>query len=158
MRCLTPDDVEVPSQDQLNRLLFTEFLNGHREARRGRQLTRVVIFIAVGYFAAGGYIIDRQNDRAAKLVKQVTKQAQSAETLATAVQASRLEFIRRSCEGTNQRHDATIQALNRNIARLPPGKRLSEARKKRPGTVLIIKAAVPHRDCDAVVRRARLPD
>lgn len=54
------DDIEVPSQDDLNRMLFAEMQSGRRAAARGRRVVQVFAVVAVVFFTIGGYLIDRQ--------------------------------------------------------------------------------------------------
>lgn len=74
MSSVPPDEGEVPSQDKLNRVLFREMQAGHREARRSRRLVRLLLFLAAAYFAAGGYLVDRQNAKTAAVIRDVAAQ------------------------------------------------------------------------------------
>lgn len=67
------------------------------------------------------------------------------------IQAARAESIRFSCEEQNDRHDATIRKLDELIAKSPPERR-AEAQERRAGTVLLINALAPERDCERRVR------
>ncbi len=68
------------------------------------------------------------------------------------IQSERARNIRQACEAQNARHDATIETLDRLIARVPPSQR-SEAQQSRASTVLLINALVPKRRCSEVVRK-----
>lgn len=76
--------------------------------------------------------------------------------LFTRIQDEREKSIRMSCEETNARYDAAIGQLDRLIAQAPPERR-ARAREGRAGTVLLIDALVPKRDCDRVVDRSVRP-
>lgn len=67
------------------------------------------------------------------------------------LQAERVESILRACRDTNQRHDRTIRSLDELIQRLPSAKR-TRAVQSRAGTVLLINALAPHRDCETLAR------
>lgn len=71
------------------------------------------------------------------------------------IQAERVDSILRSCRDENQRHDATIRRLDDLIHRLPPAKR-TRAVQSRAGTVLLINALAPRRDC-SLLARAEVP-
>lgn len=71
------------------------------------------------------------------------------------IQQERVESILRACRDENERHDATIHRLDELIKRLPPEKR-TRAVQSRAGTVLLINALAPHRDC-ATLARASVP-
>lgn len=64
--------------------------------------------------------------------------------------AGAVESIQRSrfdlCEQQNARHDATLRALDMQIAKLPARER-RVARARRAGTVALIDALSPRRDC-----------
>lgn len=81
------------------------------------------------------------------------RNADQARELSRQIQQERSRFIRSSCESQNQRHDATIKTLNKLVA-AASGQRKRRLVASRPGTTLLIKALVPKRDCDEVVRRA----
>jgi hypothetical protein len=63
------------------------------------------------------------------------------------VQASRIEL----CEQANERHDAVIAELERQIARLSP-KRRAEANARKAGTIALLEAIAPRRDCVEALR------
>lgn len=74
------------------------------------------------------------------------------------IQDERERTIRTSCVATNERHDRTIATLNQLIAELPPGPRRKRAVEGRTGTVLLIDALAPKRDCAAyVAKQVRTP-
>jgi hypothetical protein len=68
-----------------------------------------------------------------------------------------VEVFREQCQGQNARHDRTIRELDAQIADLPQARR-REAEARREGTVALIKALVPKRDCRAVVAQIREAD
>ena len=80
--------------------------------------------------------------------------ARAARDFAVQIDKERRRTIRASCEDSNARHDGTIKQLDKIIAELPRGERRTRARQNHDGTVLLIDALVPKRDCDAVVRAA----
>jgi hypothetical protein len=106
------------------------------------------------------YITLRNDQQDTISVKNQTedakKEALQARELVAAIQQSRLDFIRIRCIEQNKRHDNTIKELNNIISNLPPGERLDIARQNKPGTVLLINALAPIRDCDKVVQKARI--
>jgi hypothetical protein len=65
-----------------------------------------------------------------------------------AIQASRQDTIRRACVEQNVRHDQTLKKLDEQIERLPAGARKARAERNRDGTIALIDALVPKRDCD----------
>lgn len=67
------------------------------------------------------------------------------------IQAERARNVRSACEAQNARHDNTIRQVDRLIAEAPPSRR-ARAGAGRAGTVLIIDALAPRRDCDALVK------
>lgn len=71
------------------------------------------------------------------------------------IQQERVATVLRSCREQNLRHDATIHSLDELIRRLPPEKR-TRAVQSRAGTVLLINALAPKRDC-ATLARATVP-
>lgn len=78
----------------------------------------------------------------------------SLNTMANATQqinAERERNIRAACEAQNKRNHNTIQQLDALIAKAPPERR-ERAAASRPGTVLLINALAPRRDCEALVR------
>jgi hypothetical protein len=66
------------------------------------------------------------------------------------IQDERERNIRDGCLATNERNDAAIMRLDELIAEAPPERR-ARAEAGRAGTVLLIEALVPKRDCDAYV-------
>lgn len=74
-----------------------------------------------------------------------------AKALAVQIQQERARNIRLGCEQQNQRHDDTIRALDRLIALVPASGR-ARAEQGRAGTLLLINALAPKRDCVALVR------
>jgi hypothetical protein len=75
-----------------------------------------------------------------------------ADARAVGIERSRKDVIRRSCQESNRRHDATIEQLDKVIADLPPGRRArAEAGKKY--TVALIDQLQPKRDCMARAER-----
>lgn len=81
------------------------------------------------------------------------RNADQARQLTRQIQRERQRFIRESCEAQNERHDNTIRTLN-GLVEKATGARRRRLIQSRPGTVLLIKALSPKRDCDAVASRA----
>jgi hypothetical protein len=82
--------------------------------------------------------------------------AANAQDFARRIQSERLRSIAANCKATNERHDKTIETLDKLIARVPPGSRRDRAEASRASTILLINALVPKQDCAALVRRARV--
>jgi hypothetical protein len=80
-----------------------------------------------------------------------------AQSTSKDIQANRVEVFREQCKAQNAHHDNTILRLDEQIAKLP-GDRRGEAEARRTGTVALIKALVPKRDCRAVVAQIREAD
>jgi hypothetical protein len=68
------------------------------------------------------------------------------------IQAERALSSFRFCSETNARHDATLEELDRLVAGLPRAQRV-RARRGQAGTVALIEALAPRRDCRALVKR-----
>jgi hypothetical protein len=68
------------------------------------------------------------------------------------IQQQRATATRVNCQEQNVRHDAAITELDRLIRRLPLPQR-ARAVRGRDGTVALINALAPKRDCEALVRR-----
>jgi hypothetical protein len=66
------------------------------------------------------------------------------------IQQQRAEAV--NCREQNARHDAAITELDR-LIRLLPLSRRARAVQGRDGTVALIEALAPKRDCSALVRR-----
>jgi hypothetical protein len=77
--------------------------------------------------------------------------ASSAQELAEQIQRERIRSIRLSCEAQNRRNRNTIETLDELILGMPPGPRKKRAKQNRVGTVLLINALAPVRDCDRLV-------
>lgn len=73
--------------------------------------------------------------------------------LFTRIQDERERSIRTSCQETNRRYDKAIERLDRLIAQAPADRK-ARAKQNRAGTVSLIDALVPKRDCDALVGRS----
>jgi hypothetical protein len=67
------------------------------------------------------------------------------------INTERERNIVRACQETNARHDHTIAELDKLIAKVPAARR-KRAQESRTGTVYLIDALVPVRDCAALVR------
>lgn len=80
-----------------------------------------------------------ENKRVALLAKRAADDAKHA---VEQVQASRIEL----CRQANRRHDNVIAELDKQIARLPPGRR-ARAEAGRDGTVALLEAISPRRKC-----------
>jgi hypothetical protein len=73
--------------------------------------------------------------------------------LYTRIQDERERSIRTSCEETNRRYDKAIARLDTLIRPSPAADR-QRPPERRAGTVLLIDALVPKRNCDAAVKRS----
>jgi cell division protein FtsB len=71
--------------------------------------------------------------------------------LLQAIQRERARNVRTNCEEQNRRHDATIRQLHRLVDELPPGPRKVRAVQGMAGSVALIQALAPKRDCRALV-------
>jgi hypothetical protein len=69
------------------------------------------------------------------------------------IQEERARSVYANCMDINRRHDNSIRQLDALIAQAPPERR-ERAKAGRAGTVLLIQALVPKRDCDALVKRS----
>lgn len=79
----------------------------------------------------------------------------SNRNLATAIQQSRQEITVTRCLDLNARHDATIAKLDQEIGALPPVER-KQAKTNRAGTVALIDALAPKRNCQSEGAKVRL--
>jgi hypothetical protein len=67
-----------------------------------------------------------------------------------AIQHSREQSVRTSCQESNMRHDQTIAKLDdliRHAAKTSSPARIRRMKKSRTGTVALIEALTPKRDC-----------
>lgn len=80
---------------------------------------------------------------------RTTENAEFAE----AIQDERARATLQACRAQNARHQATVKTLDRVIAGLPAGPRRQEATERRDGTVALIDALVPLRNCKKLVER-----
>lgn len=71
--------------------------------------------------------------------------------------SSRRQAVLIGCMEANARHDATIDAIDELISRIPPGPRRERAVSGRANTVFLINALAPKRDCEAYVERLTRP-
>ena len=71
------------------------------------------------------------------------------------IQQSREDSIRSQCAELNERHDQTISALDAEIAKLrrTDPARAARAEAGRVGTVRLIEALAPRRDCERRVQQ-----
>jgi coenzyme F420-reducing hydrogenase beta subunit len=69
------------------------------------------------------------------------------------IQDERAANIRRNCEDVNDRHDETIMRLRALVESMPAGARRSRAEQGMAGSVALIDALAPKRDCDRLVRQ-----
>jgi hypothetical protein len=83
----------------------------------------------------------------------VSSSVSDNQRLTEAIQEQRRDSILYGCREQNARHDRTIATLDRLIAQAPAGRR-ERARQGRAGTVLLIEALAPKRDCAALVTKA----
>lgn len=86
-------------------------------------------------------------------VLDTNRQADQAAATAAQIQRERKRNIRTNCEDTNRRHDATVRQLRRLVDELPPGPRKVRAVQGMAGSVAVIQALAPKRDCRALVAR-----
>jgi hypothetical protein len=116
------------------------------ESKRSRRRVTYVALLAGGAvavaFAAAGAALWFNSNRTTD-VAEVTAQ----------IQAERAVNIRRSCEETNARHDGTIAELHSLVAAIPDPARRARAQDGMAGTIALIEALVPKRDCEALVER-----
>lgn len=135
--------------------------------RRLRRSTVVIlacaVIIASGLLAAG-YLLASNADStrddvasntvairtATAAARDAKRAARKASDAVEQVQRSRLE----NCRKANDRHDAAIAELDRQIALLPAARR-AEARARRQGTVSLLTAIVPHQKCRLIITPPR---
>lgn len=86
------------------------------------------------------------------LVTQNAHRSNQVRTLVAQQQVSREQAVRSTCLEQNRRHDSTISTIDQVITQLPPGLQRDRALRNRAGTVLIIDALAPKRDCEKRVR------
>jgi hypothetical protein len=65
-----------------------------------------------------------------------------------AIQSSREDVIRRSCVEQNARHDQTIRKLDEIVRGVSEPARRARAERNKDGTIALIEAAIPKRDCE----------
>lgn len=70
-----------------------------------------------------------------------------------ALNQERSRNIYAGCEETNVRHDQTIRRLHLLVEEMPPGPRRVRAVQAMAGSVALIDALAPKRDCRALVKR-----
>lgn len=68
-----------------------------------------------------------------------------------AIQEERVANILRSCREQNDRHDATIRQLRVLVDAIRDRAQRERARQGMAGTIALIDALAPKRDCDALV-------
>jgi hypothetical protein len=73
--------------------------------------------------------------------------------LIVAIQRERARNIEQNCRDTNARHDVTIRRLHQLVEQLPPGPRKVRAVQGMAGSVALIDALAPRRDCRALAAR-----
>lgn len=71
--------------------------------------------------------------------------------------SSRRQAVLIGCMEANARHDATIDAVDKLIAKLPPGPQRRRAMGRRANTVFLINALAPKRDCVKYAERLTRP-
>lgn len=112
-----------------------------------RTVTWLVSFVLLVLFALGGVTFYLRGQDQAR--------ATEAKRLAVAIQMSRIEIVRSSCEEGNKRHDATIKALDKRIREVSktatPSQR-ARIQASRASTIALINALAPRFDCAARVR------
>ena len=131
--------------------------------RRRRRDWRVFLafLVVVASYPIGLYLLNdvrKDADRkiAAAAVERAAQLRQETRERAEAIERSRRDVLIRSCREQNRRHDATILELDRQVAKLPPARR-SEAQARRNGTVALLEAIIPHRDCAKRAERLITP-
>lgn len=68
------------------------------------------------------------------------------------IQDQRADAVRASCQSSNSRNADTKAELDDLIAKLPPGPRRERAKANKAGTVLLIDALSPKRNCEKLVK------
>jgi hypothetical protein len=86
------------------------------------------------------------------LLANVFSRTETNADFAEAIQRERARATLENCQKQNARHRNTVRTLDRIIAGTPPARR-RQARERRAGTVLLIQALVPLRECKRVVER-----
>ena len=114
-----------------------------------------VIFVLVIIVLA---LKDNQQETNSALSRAQTAEiiAKSNRNITDAIQENRVNFIRERCLNQNKRNRDTIRTLNNLLKKLPPGERRDRAKQNRPGTILLINALAPVRDCKKISEMARV--
>jgi hypothetical protein len=106
---------------------------------RVRRWLVATVLVAMVALPAGSWIIATTTNANRDLIR--------------AIQAERLRNIRQNCQDTNTRHDVTIRRLHQLVEQLPPGPRKVRAVQGMAGSVALIDALAPRRDCRALAAR-----
>ena len=113
-------------------------------SRRSRRTVAVVsvlaaVAVAAAFAAAGTalWLNAGRTDEVAQLAQQI--------------QDERAANVRRNCEDVNARHDRTIAQLHALVAAIPDPDRKARAEANIAGTIALIDALTPKRDCRALV-------
>lgn len=104
-----------------------------------RRWTIVATLAAVIALPAGAWLVAAATSRNHDLIQ--------------AIQAERARNVLQNCQDTNARHDATIRQLQRLVNELPPGPRKVRAVQGMAGSIAVIDALAPKRDCRALATR-----
>lgn len=103
-----------------------------------------VALLAAAFVLLGAVKGNQQGTSQAKL------DAATAQALGEQIQRERIRNIRDACEAQNIKHNAAVDQIATEIAKLPALDQAA-ARKSQAGTVRIIETIVPLRNCDDVV-------
>lgn len=120
------------------------------DRRVSRYLRALVVLFCVSALVFT-YLLAVNADRA----KEARDLARTNRVLTRQIQIERARNVRDACAQTNARHDKTIVTLDRLLkraAKTASPERLRQMKDSRTGTVLLIEALVPKRDCAQLVR------
>lgn len=91
----------------------------------------------------------RENE---KRIKDIAALTRENARLTQKINDERAHNVLVGCHETNRRHDATIRQLNRLVRSAPTVER-ERSERNLAGTVALLEAIVPHRNCAALTRR-----
>jgi hypothetical protein len=106
---------------------------------RVRRWMVVAVMAAMVALPAGAWVIGTQTAENRDLIQ--------------AIQAERTRNVLQNCVDTNRRHDLTIRRLHQLVNELPPGPRKVRAVQGMAGSIALIDALAPRRQCKALARR-----
>lgn len=135
--------------DTIARERIEEIAEGY-EQHTGRMSWYLRAFVVLFFGCA--VVFTLQQNALSSRAAETRRLAEANGRLALEIQDERARSVRDSCEEVNRRHDSTIATLDKLLAKLPPSQR-GRAKSNRDGTVLLIEALAPKRDCEALVRR-----